>query len=284
MDAPNLWPTRVTCFRPAIFSPWNRSRRSSQIGVAALKIEGRYKDADYVALTTRAYRKAVDEAWAGRPQPVTPGQRLATGASVFARPGSVFHDRDESSGGGQRARAAPSRRLDGARWNDRTPNNVFIEPSEAHRIAPLKPGDGVVFDAADWRSPEETEEGGRIYQVRPGPNGLLELRFGNSEIRFERIRPGDRIWRTDDPDLDRAARAYTQAAAPVSRQPVRVRVVAIEGEPLGDRMVAGRPAANRSGREVRERSRVPRKIAAFRSSHCANSSVAWEIRLTNLRT
>ena len=35
-------------------------------GVAALKIEGRYKDAEYVALTTRAYRKAVDEAWAGR--------------------------------------------------------------------------------------------------------------------------------------------------------------------------------------------------------------------------
>ena len=35
-------------------------------GVSALKIEGRYKDADYVALTTHAYRKAVDEAWAGR--------------------------------------------------------------------------------------------------------------------------------------------------------------------------------------------------------------------------
>ena len=36
------------------------------IGIAALKIEGRYKDADYVALTTRAYRKAVDEALAGQ--------------------------------------------------------------------------------------------------------------------------------------------------------------------------------------------------------------------------
>src|SRR6202166_1096536 len=35
-------------------------------GVGALKIEGRYKDADYVALTTNAYRRAVDEAWAGR--------------------------------------------------------------------------------------------------------------------------------------------------------------------------------------------------------------------------
>src|SRR6185295_8289811 len=36
------------------------------IGVSALKIEGRYKDSDYVALTTRAYRLAVDDAWAGR--------------------------------------------------------------------------------------------------------------------------------------------------------------------------------------------------------------------------
>src|SRR5690242_10728345 len=36
------------------------------IGVSALKIEGRYKDSDYVALTTRAYRQAVDDAWAGR--------------------------------------------------------------------------------------------------------------------------------------------------------------------------------------------------------------------------
>ena len=36
-----------------------------EIGISALKIEGRYKDADYVALTTRAYRKAVDDAVAG---------------------------------------------------------------------------------------------------------------------------------------------------------------------------------------------------------------------------
>src|SRR5579863_1805067 len=36
-----------------------------QIGISALKIEGRYKDVEYVTLTTRAYRQAVDEAWAG---------------------------------------------------------------------------------------------------------------------------------------------------------------------------------------------------------------------------
>src|SRR5678815_391811 len=41
-----------------------------RIGISAIKIEGRYKDAEYVALTTRAYRKAVDDAWAGRERPV----------------------------------------------------------------------------------------------------------------------------------------------------------------------------------------------------------------------
>src|ERR1700722_6160644 len=45
-------------------------------GIAALKIEGRYKDADYVALTTQAYRQAVDEAWAGRALSITPREEL----------------------------------------------------------------------------------------------------------------------------------------------------------------------------------------------------------------
>ncbi len=111
-------------------------------------------------------------------------------------------------------------------------NQVLIAASDAHHLAPLKSGDGVVFDAADWRSPEESEEGGRIYQALPGLNGRLALRFGNGEIRFDRIRPGDLVWRTSDPDLDRGARAYTQATSPISRQPVGVRVTAIEGEPL----------------------------------------------------
>src|SRR5579884_4435909 len=45
-------------------------------GVSTLKLEGRYKDEEYVALTTSAYRKAVDEAWAGRELSITPGREL----------------------------------------------------------------------------------------------------------------------------------------------------------------------------------------------------------------
>ena len=46
------------------------------IGVSTLKIEGRYKDAEYVALTTSAYRKAVDDAWAGRKHEIGRAEEL----------------------------------------------------------------------------------------------------------------------------------------------------------------------------------------------------------------
>ena len=202
-----------------------------QIGVAALKIEGRYKDANYTALTTRAYRQAVDEAWAGRNAAITPSKKLQL-EQVYSRGLGPFFMSGTNHQLVVNGRAPRHRGVFMGRVDRLEADHLTIEPSDAHAIAPLKAGDGVVFDAADWRSPEETEEGGRIYQVLPGLDGRLELRFGNGAIRFERIRPGDRIWRTDDPDLERAARAYTQAAAPVSRQPVVARVTAIEGEPL----------------------------------------------------
>jgi len=93
----------------------------------------------------------------------------------------------------------------------------------------------VVFDAADWRSPQEDEEGGRVYQVAPQPDGTLELSFANHAVNFRRIRPGDLLWRTHDPDLDRAVRPFTDPAAPVSKQPVTVHAIARENERLHTR-------------------------------------------------
>ena len=136
------------------------------------------------------------------------------------------------------------------------PDRVFIETEEAHTLAPLKPGDGVVFDSADWRSPEEPEEGGRVYEVsgtqlnrdRLAPameptnaaagkgavrgTGVVELHFANGAVRFDRIRAGDLVWRTHDPDLDRAAKPFIDAPSPVAKQPVAIRVIAKEGGPL----------------------------------------------------
>jgi putative protease len=206
--------------------------RIVELGVSALKIEGRYKDADYVALTTAAYRKAVDEAWAQRPLSMTPAEELQL-EQVYSRgmgPHFVSGTNHQAVVSGR----APRHR--GVRMGD------VVEVSgdavriatvgDAHRILPLKPGDGVVFDAADWRSPQEPEEGGRVYQVTARRDGTLELRFANRAIRFDRIRRGDWVWRTHDPELDKAVRPYLEAATPVYRRPVDVRVTARTGEPL----------------------------------------------------
>ncbi len=201
------------------------------IGVASLKIEGRYKDANYVALTTRAYRQAVDAAWAKRPSPITPLEETQL-AQVYSRglgPWFITGTNHQTVVSG---RAPRHRGVLVGRVTRVLADGVVITPEEAATIAPLKAGDGVVFDAADWRSPEEPEEGGHIYQVLPMSAGQLELRFGNGAIAYGRIHPGDLLWRTHDPALDKAARPYTQASAPVHKQPVRVQVWAWVGERL----------------------------------------------------
>ncbi len=141
-----------------------------EIGISALKIEGRYKDADYVALTTGAYRKAVDEAWAGLPLEHHPRR----GDCNWSRSTRAAWVRYFLTGTNHQAVVrgrAPRHRgvLMGRGVAGVAPTACSSSPTDAHDIAPLKPGDGVVFDAADWRSPEEPEEGGRVYQVAPTP-------------------------------------------------------------------------------------------------------------------
>jgi U32 family peptidase len=201
------------------------------MGVAALKIEGRYKDADYVALTTQSYRKAVDEAWSGRPLTVDAREELQL-EQVYSRGLGPFFTSGTNHQTVVSGRAPRHRGVRMGRVTDVEIDRVVLETADAHQIAPLKAGDGVVFDAADWRSPGEPEEGGRVYEALPRLDGRLELRFGNGVIRWARIRPGDLVWRTHDPELDRIVKPILESAVPIARQPVQVRVTAVEGAPL----------------------------------------------------
>jgi putative protease len=201
------------------------------IGIAALKIEGRYKDSDYVALATRAYRRAVDDAWDQLPLSVTREDEIQL-EQVYSRGLGPHFLTGTNHQAVVEGRAPRHRGVLAGRVQKVTTGAVTVAPAEATRIAPLKPGDGVVFDAAEWRSPEEAEEGGRIYEVSAKPSGSVELRFGNRAVNFERIRPGDLLWRTHDAEIDKAAKPFTEAAAPVRKQWLHVRVVAKEGECL----------------------------------------------------
>ena len=85
-----------------------------ELGISALKIEGRYKDENYVALTTRAYRKAVDEAWSGLPLSLSEQDELQLVAGLLARTGSAFPSGHQSPGRGAGTFAASPRCSDGA--------------------------------------------------------------------------------------------------------------------------------------------------------------------------
>jgi putative protease len=202
-------------------------------GVSALKIEGRYKDAGYVALTTRAYRKAVDEAWAGLPLSVTRADEVRL-EQVYSRGLGPYFINGTNHQAVVRGRTPRHRGVLMGRVVRVAPGGVRVEPEAADEIAPLKPGDGVVFDAAGWRSPEEPEEGGRVFEVERR-DGAIELRFANGVIDGARIRAGDLVWRTHDPDLDKAVRPFLKPVAPVAKQPVEIRVTAREGEALSAR-------------------------------------------------
>ena len=212
-----------------------------RIGLSALKIEGRYKDAEYVALTTRAYRQAVDEAWAGHALSIDARSELQL-EQVYSRGLGPFFLAGTDHQAVVRGRAPRHRGVLMGTVAKVSADGVMVETADAHAVAPLKPGDGIVFDAAAWRSPEEAEEGGRIFQVLLRGD-KLELRFGNGVLNPNRIRRGDLVWRSHDPEVDKAARAYLEPAAPVRKQPVSVRVMAREGEPLWTEWSAGRAVA-----------------------------------------
>ena len=202
-----------------------------KLGISSLKIEGRYKDENYVALTTRAYRRAVDDAWKGLSTGVSKQDDLEL-SQVYSRGlGPHF-----LSGTNHQAvvpgRSPRHRGLFMGRVTEVGADAIDITPDAAHKLSPLKPGDGLVFDPADWRSPEEKEEGGRVYEVTPLKNGNLRLQFANNAIDFRRVRAGDWVWRTHNPELDKITRPFTNAVAPVHRQPVDVFVTARVNEPI----------------------------------------------------
>ena len=171
-------------------------------GVASLKIEGRLKSPEYVASITRVYRQALDKVLAeitGEPAPdfseraaryeleMSFSRGLYTGWFRGINNQELAHGRFGTKRG---VYLGEITRVSG--------ETIHLTPQ-----APVKPGDGLVFDAG---KPEAGEEGGRVYQVVER-NGEIVLHFGHGDIDFRRVRPGQRVWKTNDPALDREVRS-----------------------------------------------------------------------------
>ncbi|HUN24013.1 MAG TPA: DUF3656 domain-containing protein [Anaerolineales bacterium] len=199
-----------------------------QMGIHSLKIEGRYKSADYVALTTQAYRQAVDAAWAGLPDPTTAETHLHL-QQVYSRGLGAHFISGTNHQAVVNGRSPRHRGVLMGKVAQVLPHALWIVPENPQ--IQLKAGDGVVLDAADWRSPQEKEEGGRVFAVQER-DGQWEVQFGNGQVDFSRVRVGDWLWRSHDPALEKVVRPFVQASTPLARQPLTVRVNAVVGQVL----------------------------------------------------
>ncbi len=211
------------------------------LGVASLKIEGRLKMPEYVANITRHYRRAIDSAVAGRPVEIDRRDVREMELSFSRGFSHGFFD-------GNNHKVL-------VRGDHAKKRGVFVGEVAAivgNRVrldlaAPVKPGDGLVFDGSEDAG--IPEQGGRIYEVaradsrRPGvpvgPEGLsagpAELGFGRRDLDVRRLRIGQRAWKTDDPELTRRLRQSFEGP-PRRKLLLDLRMTAIVGQPL--RLVA----------------------------------------------
>jgi putative protease len=203
-----------------------------RLGIASLKIEGRLKSAEYVANLTRVYRQAVD-----RVMSEIGGDTAHDRAVVAELWHAHRYDLEMAFSRGLATgwfRGIDNQELVHARYG--TKRGMFlgkVTQIERDGIAvrlesDVKPGDGVVFD---FGAPEDGEEGGRVYSVRTrGADSLLT--FGHGDLNFARIHVGDRVWKTNDPALDRQLRASFAGEKPRVLRPIAAEVHGQPGTPL----------------------------------------------------
>jgi len=211
-------------------------------GVKSFKIEGRLKSPEYVSAVTRVYRKALDAAMANAESPITPSDRyelemtFSRGLSTGWFAGTNHPYLTHGKFGKKRGPLLGTITDCGPGW---------IRLGELTGV-PFTAGDGVVFDAGENR---DLEQGARIWVIE-GDRLIFHLTY--SGINFDRIKPGQTLYKTSDPKLDSELRRFWQNTRPVEKKTVVHFVVS--GKP-------GEPIEIRSG-EFSVRSDVPLQEAA----------------------
>lgn len=190
--------------RRYVFSPQDlcaleRVPQMLEAGVRSFKIEGRLKSPEYVAATTRAYRRALDAALAGKEVgAVEQADSLYAMQMAFSRGFSfgwlegtdhplLTHGRFGKKRGALAGRIVRC----GEGW---------VELAGMPTI-PIAPGDGFVIDAGQDRN---EEQGGRIWKVQ---GARLFFHGKGSRIDWRYVRPGDLLWKTADPVLEKRLHA-----------------------------------------------------------------------------
>jgi len=188
-------------------------------GVTSFKIEGRLKSPEYVAAVCQVYRKAIDAALAGQDADLSPGDRyqleMAFSRGLYSgwMHGVNHQELVHARFGKKRGAFVGTLAVVG-------PESVSFDAQ-----VPLKPGDGIVFDTG---TDTDQEQGGRIYEIRGD-----RYYFRHGHLDMKRLKVGDRIWKTNDPDLDkRLKNSYAGRIEPRYRTPFDVTLSGQAGSTL----------------------------------------------------
>ncbi|HWP08352.1 MAG TPA: DUF3656 domain-containing protein [Polyangiaceae bacterium] len=206
-------------------------------GVSSLKIEGRYKGPAYVSATVDSWRNWRDALLRG----VTDEDRAKLERDVertqlaFSRGGSLgfLHGDDHQT---LVVATTPKHRgLAVGAVREVRRRSVVVTLDVASRARELlRPGMGLKFELVGRSAAEHDPEnapGGPLFSVRVLGDGLVELGFGQPGPELERVRPGDAVRLTSDPELTREAER--RIAQPVSgRIPLALELEGQAGERL----------------------------------------------------
>ncbi|WP_239565411.1 DUF3656 domain-containing U32 family peptidase [Brevibacillus fulvus] len=202
-----------------------------EAGVTSFKIEGRLKSPEYVANVVSKYRAAIDRYFAD--QDAAPSaEELRELQQSFSR--GFTHGFLKGTNN--------KTLLDGTFPKSRgvllgSVKKVLSRSVLVEIDSPLKRGDGIVFDAGD---PTVDEEGGRVYDLLVNgkkaegevSQGLVEIVMGRRDVRLQRIHAGDRVWKTNDPELNKRLRQSFETDKPYRTFPLAVYVTGKCGDKL----------------------------------------------------
>jgi putative protease len=191
-------------------------------GVSSLKIEGRLKAPEYVASVTRVYREAIDRAVRESQIQIGDEQKYNLEMS-FSR---GLYTGWFNGINNQELVLARFGKKRGVYLGEVT--GIRKEEIAIKLQAPIKPGDGVVFDCGH---PELKEEGGRVYTVNQRGRETI-LTFGRHDLNLRKIHVGDRVWKTSDPELEKKLRQSFAGDNPKFQRPISLEIHGQLGQPL----------------------------------------------------
>ena len=202
-----------------------------KLGLHSFKIEGRLKSPDYITAVTSVYRKAIDRALANHPAPASKEDKYRL-EMTFSRGlfSGWFHGVDHQQL--VHARFGKKRGPFAGRIARTGPDWIELE----EMLTPLHPGDGVVIDRG---SDTDNEPGGFLYGVQGN-----RISFRHGSLPPHSTRPGDRVWKTKDPQLEKQLKAERSKESPTQTASLNLKVSGQPGQPLQIHAVTGNQEAN----------------------------------------